>query len=50
MKRHALVVVVAVCTLVVQTRFASAEDIRGTIVRTLILSESSRLVGDVTVR
>src|SRR5437867_3315193 len=27
---------------------ANAEDIRGTIVRTLILSETSRLVGDVT--
>jgi hypothetical protein len=29
-------------------RIGAAEDIRGTIVRTLVLSEDSRLVGDVT--
>src|SRR5438876_12453731 len=34
--------------LIVSSGVASAEDISGTIVRTLILSENTRLVGDVT--
>ena len=34
--------------LIVGSGVAAAEDIRGTIVRTLMLSETSRLVGDVT--
>src|SRR5262245_55315328 len=40
--------VVVVCALLVSAIPAGAEDIRGTIVRTLVLSENSRLVGDVT--
>ena len=35
-------------TLTLSFETAHAEDIRGTIVRTLILSEDARLVGDVT--
>src|SRR5437879_5277340 len=39
----------AACALVLVTSStARAEDIRGTILRTLMLSEDSRLVGDVT--
>jgi hypothetical protein len=34
--------------LIVSSGIASAEDISGTIVRTLVLSENTRLVGDVT--
>ena len=37
-----------VATMLVPGRSARAEDISGTIVRTFILSENSRLVGDVT--
>jgi len=49
MKTHRTIAVVFVLgALVVQARAARAEDIRGTIVRTLMLSEDSRLVGDVT--
>ena len=44
--RFVVAVVVGVLFAVVGT--ARAEDIRGTIVRTFVLSESSRLVGDVT--
>jgi hypothetical protein len=39
---------VVVCALLVMAVPAAGEDIRGTIVRTLMLSEDSRLVGDVT--
>jgi hypothetical protein len=35
-------------TLILSAEIARAEDIRGTIVRTLFLSEDTRLVGDVT--
>jgi hypothetical protein len=50
MKPHRILAVVgiAIGALFVQGRAAGAEDIRGTIVRTLILSEDTRLVGDVT--
>ena len=39
---------VVVCGLILTAVSAHAEDIRGTVVRTLMLSEDSRLVGDVT--
>jgi hypothetical protein len=48
MKTRRMVVAVAIGVLVGTSARASAEDIRGTIVRTLMLSEDSRLVGDVT--
>ena len=49
MKPHRMTgVVVVVCAVLVSAVSAKAEDIRGTIVRTLMLSEDSRLVGDVT--
>ena len=38
----------AVCGMLLSGGLAYAEDIRGTIVRTLTLSENTRLVGDVT--
>jgi parallel beta-helix repeat protein len=38
------------CALVIGSGVAAAEDIQGVIVRTLVLSEASRLVGDVTCR
>src|SRR5262245_10258725 len=47
-RRTIVVVVVVMGVLFGASTRASAEDIRGTIVRTLILSEDSRLVGDVT--
>src|SRR5262245_29198761 len=50
MQTHRTIVVIAVALsalFAVSTR-ARAEDIRGIIVRTLMLSEDSRLVGDVT--
>jgi len=49
MKPHRMTgVVVVVCGLLFTAPSVRAEDIRGTIVRTLMLSEDSRLVGDVT--
>ena len=39
---------VVVCALLLSCGAAQAEDISGTIVRTLVLSENTRLVGDVT--
>src|SRR5262245_1900944 len=50
MKTHrlAVVVVVAIGSAFVRPSAAGAEDLRGTIVRTLILSEDSRLIGDIT--
>jgi hypothetical protein len=41
-------VVVVVCGLLLRAVSANAEDLRGTIVRTLMLSEDSRLIGDIT--
>jgi hypothetical protein len=46
--RRVCVTVSVACALLITTRAAHAEDIRGTIVRTLVLSENTRLVGDVT--
>jgi hypothetical protein len=49
MKRPTLaLVVVASIALLALSRSAAAEDISGTIVRTFMLSENTRLVGDVT--
>ena len=48
MKPHRMTGVAVVCGLLFTAASAQAEDIRGTIVRTLMLSEDSRLVGDVT--
>jgi hypothetical protein len=39
---------VVVCAALLACKTARAEDVRGTIVRTLMLSETSRLIGDVT--
>jgi hypothetical protein len=47
-RRAIFVVFVGMGALLVHSPAARAEDIRGTIVRTLMLSEDSRLVGDVT--
>ena len=41
-------VALAILALLVPSSVAFGEDVQGTIVRTLMLSESSRLVGDVT--
>jgi hypothetical protein len=46
--RRLIVVAVMVGAAFIKASAAGAEDIKGTIVRTLTLSESSRLVGDVT--
>jgi hypothetical protein len=46
--RRFLVASLTVGAITVVSDPARAEDIRGTIVRTLVLSETSRLVGDVT--
>ena len=48
MKTHRMIGGVVVCGLLWTSASAKAEEIRGTIVRTLVLSEDSRLVGDVT--
>ena len=49
MNTHRMIVVAAaIGASVFQASAARAEDISGTIVRTLMLSENSRLVGDVT--
>jgi parallel beta-helix repeat protein len=50
MKKLNIPVLIALISsvLMIGSRAADAEDIRGVIVRTLILSETSRLVGDVT--
>jgi hypothetical protein len=49
MKLHRMIRVSVVTSgLVLSAVWANAEDIRGTIVRTLMLSEDSRLIGDVT--
>ena len=48
MKPHRMTGVVVVGALLAMAVPAGAEDIRGTVVRTLMLSEDSRLVGDVT--
>jgi hypothetical protein len=47
-RRAVVVGVVGMVALLVHSPAARAEDIRGTIVRTLMLSEDSRLAGDVT--
>jgi hypothetical protein len=46
--RRLSVVSAVVAAFVLSAAVARAEDIRGTILRTLILSENTRLVGDVT--
>jgi hypothetical protein len=46
--RTAVLLCVVASSLVLLSRVAAAEDISGTISRTLLLSEDSRLVGDVT--
>jgi hypothetical protein len=46
--QRALVVGVAAACTLLGAASAGAEDIRGTIVRTMMLSEDTRLVGDVT--
>jgi len=50
MRTHRLRVVMAIAAAAVlsTSRMAGAEDISGTVVRTLMLSENARLVGDVT--
>src|SRR5262245_58494857 len=48
MKPHRMIGVIVVSALFFPATSVRAEDIRGTIVRTLMLSETSRLVGDVT--
>ena len=46
--KHVASAALVIAGLIVSSGIASAEDISGTIVRTLMLSENSRLVGDVT--
>ena len=47
LKRSGVLLVALTVLGPIGSRLAAAEDIRGTIVRTLVLSEDSRLVGDV---
>jgi hypothetical protein len=47
LKRSGVLLVALTILGPIGSRLAAAEDIRGTIVRTLVLSEDSRLVGDV---
>src|SRR5213076_2119829 len=50
MQRHSILAFPSLlaCALSLMAAGAAAEDISGTVVRTLILSENTRLVGDVT--
>jgi parallel beta-helix repeat protein len=50
LKPHKLLLSAFVGALAIGSGIARAEDIQGVIVRTLVLSETSRLVGDVTCR
>ena len=48
MTRRVIVVAVVLLAVFVEASAARAEDLQGTIVRTLMLSENSRVVGDIT--
>jgi hypothetical protein len=48
MTRRVIVVAVMLGAVFVEASAARAEDLQGTIVRTLLLSENSRVVGDIT--